>query len=136
VSKDPKDTSRSASSGALLAVVGGAGLTGAAGVVLAAIAAHRIDSPSLQTAAMMLMVHAAAALALAAFADRSESGGRWLITAGLMLSAVVLFSGAVTYQAVRGHHLFAYSAPIGGTLLIVSWCAVAVLAVLEALDRR
>ena len=110
-------------------------MTGAAGVALAAIAAHKVSSPALATAAMMLMVHASAAVGIVAVSARLQSGWRWLITAGLMLLAVVLFSGAVSYHAVMGEHVFPMAAPFGGSMLIASWCALAVLAVLEALDK-
>lgn len=111
-------------------------MAGAAGVALAAIAAHKIDSPALATAATILMVHAGAVIAVASVSTRMQSGWRWLITAGLMLCAALLFAGAVSYHAVMGEHVFAKAAPIGGSMLIISWCALAVLSVLEALDQR
>ena len=43
-----------------------AGLAGAAGVALAAVAAHRIESPALVSASTMLILHAGAAIALLA----------------------------------------------------------------------
>lgn len=129
------ETNRSAPSGALLAVLGCAGLAGAAGVALSAIAAHKVDSPALATAATILMLHAAAVVGLAAVSQRMQSGRRWLIIAGLMLSAAVVFSGAVTFHALTGNHIIPMAAPFGGSVLIASWFAVAVTAVLEALDK-
>lgn len=123
-------------SSALLAVLGGAGLAGAAGVALAAIAAHKVQTPELATAATMLLIHAAAVIAIAGVSTRMQSGWRWLITAGLMLCSALLFSGAVSYHAVMGEHVFPRAAPTGGSMLIISWCALAVLSVLEALDQR
>ena len=78
-----------------LTLLAGAGLTGAAGVALAAVAAHKVDSPALATAAMMLMVHAAAVLALAAVAMRSAAAFK--VAGAWMLAAVWLFSGDIAF---------------------------------------
>ncbi len=108
-----------------------AGLAGAAGVALAAVAAHKIDSPALATAASMLIVHAAAVLALAAIALRSENSRRWTAVSAVMFAAVALFSGDIALNTLAGRHIFPMAAPTGGSLLIASWLAVAVLSVLE-----
>ena len=122
---------KSAPEGALFAVAALAGLSGAAGVALSAVAAHKVDSPALATAAMMLMIHASAVLALVAVALRAQYSRRWLACAGLMIFAALLFSGAVSYHALTGNHIFPMAAPIGGSTLIASWLLVAVLALLE-----
>lgn len=126
----------SAPRSALLSVLALAGVTGAAGVALAAVAAHKVESPSLATAAMMLMIHAGAALALVALSIRMSRQKGWLTLATVMLGAVALFSGDVTHWALNGAHLFPYAAPIGGSTLILSWLAVAVLALMPAKPRR
>ncbi len=131
-----QNPSSGAPSGALLGVLAAAGFAGAAGVALAAIAAHRQESPSLATAATMLMIHAAAVVALVAVALRMAQRRAWTIVAGVMLAAAVLFSGAVSYQAFMGEPLIKGAAPLGGTTLIVSWVAVALLAIREALRAR
>ncbi len=112
-----------------LAILAWAGLTGGAGVALAAVAAHRIDSPALATAATMLMIHAAAAVAITAASTSAGLGpwGRWV--AGAMLAAVALFSGDVTVHAMTGGHIFPYAAPTGGSALIASWLALAILSI-------
>lgn len=107
------------------------GLLGAAGVSLAAIAAHKVDSPGLATAAMMLVVHAAGVLAIAAFSMSSAAGMQaalWRAAGAVMALAVALFSGAVAYHAFTGMHVFPRAAPIGGSLTILSWLLVAGLA--------
>lgn len=110
------------------------GLMGAAGVALAAIAAHRLESPSLVTASNMLMIHAAAGLGLAALV--AQTGSRALAIAGfVLLAAVTLFSGAVTYHAVNGSHIFPGAAPTGGSLTIAAWAAVALTAALKIFRR-
>jgi uncharacterized membrane protein YgdD (TMEM256/DUF423 family) len=110
------------------------GLMGAAGVALAAVAAHRLESPTLVTASNMLMIHAAAGLGLAALAAQSRSGG--LALAGFVLiTAVALFAGAVTYHAVNGNHIFPGAAPIGGSLTIATWAAIGLICGFKILRR-
>jgi uncharacterized membrane protein YgdD (TMEM256/DUF423 family) len=96
-------------------------LAGAAGVALAAVAAHRIESPALVSASTMLILHAGAAIALLA---AGALVGRMFVTA-LMLFAVSLFAGDIALNTFTEHHLFPMAAPTGGSLLIASWIAVA-----------
>jgi uncharacterized membrane protein YgdD (TMEM256/DUF423 family) len=136
VSLEPKNENGSASpdskiGGALLCVLACAGLAGAAGVALAAVAAHKVDSPALATAAMMLMLHAVAAIALLAMARSLRLTQWWLRLAALMLAAVTLFSGDIALHTLTGSHIFPMAAPTGGSLLIASWLGVALLAALE-----
>lgn len=118
-----------------LGLMAWAGVTGAAGVALAAVAAHRIESPALATAAMMLILHAAAAVAIVSASAGSGLGtaGRWV--AGVMLAAVALFSGDVTVHAMTGSHIFPYAAPTGGSTLIASWLGFAVVCMFARLRR-
>ena len=127
---------RSAPPGALLFVLGFAGLSGAAGVALAAVAAHKIESPALATAATVLMIHAGASVGLASVSVHTTQSLRWLIIAGVMLAAAALFSGAVGYHTLTGSHLFPSAAPIGGSTLIATWLAVAALAFIEWRSAR
>ena len=113
--------------GALFVILALAGLAGAGGVALAAVAAHKVDSPALAAAATMLMIHVAAVAGLLALA-RSRA---WLEAAGLMLGAAALFSGDIAVHTLAGQHIFPMAAPTGGSLLIASWLAVAILALLE-----
>ncbi|MBN8911654.1 MAG: DUF423 domain-containing protein [Rhizobiales bacterium] len=101
--------------------VGVAGLLGAAGVALAAVASHRVADPSLTTAALFLIIHGAAALALTALAGGSPWPTTVLVAASLMLFAVTLFSGDVTARVLLGGRLFPMAAPLGGSLLILAW---------------
>ena len=132
---NPSD-GKSAPKGALFAIVILAGLSGAAGVALSAVAAHKVDSPALATAAMILMIHASAVLALVALGLRTQNSRRWMACAGLMIFAALLFSGAVSFHALTGNHIFPMAAPFGGSTLIVSWLLVAVLAALEMRGAR
>jgi uncharacterized membrane protein YgdD (TMEM256/DUF423 family) len=109
-----------------------AGLMGAAGVGLAAIAAHRLPTPALASAAQMLMVHAVAVLAVSAWAVRSvHAAGWWRVAARVMLLGVALFAGDVALRAFEAGQLFARAAPIGGSLTILSWLLVAVAAAVD-----
>jgi uncharacterized membrane protein YgdD (TMEM256/DUF423 family) len=113
-----------------------AGLAGAAGVALAAAAAH-LGGAGLETAATFLMLHAAALVGIAALSGRSDSpmgvGARVALGGGfLMLFGLVLFCGDLAARAFLDDRLFPMAAPIGGTLLIASWLVIA----LSALPRR
>jgi uncharacterized membrane protein YgdD (TMEM256/DUF423 family) len=103
-----------------------AALQGGAGVTLSAASAHLESSANLVTASQFFLFHASAGLALAALA-RSHSGyPRWLTTASFALQGgVTLFSLDLSLRAFGFGRLFPYAAPIGGSLTILSWLALA-----------
>ncbi|MCC3247264.1 DUF423 domain-containing protein [Methylocystis sp. WRRC1] len=104
-----------------------AALQGAAGVSLAAAAAHVDANPLLATASQFLMIHAGAGLALAALARSEPPMQRWLAAAGLALQAgVTLFSADLAARVYLGGKLFPFAAPMGGGLTIISWIALAI----------
>lgn len=108
-----------------------AGLMGAAGVALAAASAHGADASRLASASAMLLFHATAILAAVALIARGIlHGGIGLAAAFGFVIAAGLFAGDLTLRQYAGHGLFPFAAPTGGTLLIVSWLAVSVAAVL------
>ena len=109
-------------------IAGVAALQGAAGVTLAAAAAHVDSNPLLSTASQFLTVHAAAGLGLAALVRTTpRQEAHWLAVIALALQAgVTLFAGDLTARVVLTGKLFPFAAPIGGVLTIVSWCALAV----------
>ena len=99
------------------------------GVILAALSAHQGDAARLVPASSMLLFHAGTVLAAVALIERG------VIHAGIGLSATfgfvvaaALFAGDLTLRQFAGHSLFPFAAPIGGTLLIVSWLTLAVAA--------
>jgi uncharacterized membrane protein YgdD (TMEM256/DUF423 family) len=106
----------------LTVVIALAGLMGAAGVVLAAAGAHAAPNAGLDSAAYLLLFHAAAAL-----------GGIALVQQALLwrpLTIVVLFgwivgaslfAGDVAFRAFAAHRLFPFAAPAGGVILIAAW---------------
>ena len=104
-----------------------AGIMGADGVVLAAASAHQADATRLASASSMLLFHAVAVLAAVALAERAVVHVRIGITAAFgFVIAAALFAGDLTLRQYAGHGLFPMAAPTGGTLLIVSWLALAV----------
>jgi len=106
-----------------------AGIMGADGVVLAAASAHQPDAVRLAAASSMLLFHATAVLAVAALLERGIVHARiGLVAAFGFVIAAVLFAGDLTLRQYAGHSLFPMAAPTGGTLLIVSWLALAVAA--------
>jgi uncharacterized membrane protein YgdD (TMEM256/DUF423 family) len=133
---DAAETTKGALSSAPFLILIWAGLAGAAGVALAAAAAHKIDTPALATAAMMLTLHAAAALGVVAIALRTARTCFWLATAVLMLAAASIFAGEIAFHAFTGNASFQMLAPVGGTLMITSWLCIAVLAIAAVRAER
>ena len=110
-----------------------AGLMGAAGVVLSAVAAHGKPGAGLDSAALMLLLHAVTLVGATALAD---SGRLWR-PAGLLarigwVVGALLFAGDIALRAWTGLRLFPMAAPTGGVLLILSW----LIFVVAAVSRR
>ena len=106
-----------------------AGLMGAAGVALAAASAHQPDATRLASASSMLLFHARAVIAAApltahGFAQR----GLGLAANRGFVAGAGLFAGDLVLRQYAGHSLFPLAAPTGGTLLILSWLALALAA--------
>jgi uncharacterized membrane protein YgdD (TMEM256/DUF423 family) len=111
-----------------------AGIMGADGVILAAVAAHQSDATRLLPASSTLLFHATAVLAAVALAERGVVSARGALAAAFgFVVASALFAGDLTLRHFAGHSLFPMAAPTGGTLLIASWL---VLAVAAAWPRR
>ena len=106
-----------------------AAVMGADGVMLAAASAHQPDATRLASASSMLLFHALAVLAAVALAERGVIHVRIGISAAWgFVIASALFAGDLTMRQYAGRGLFPMAAPTGGTLLIVSWIALAVAA--------
>ena len=109
-----------------------AGLMGAAGVGLAAAAAHVAGDANLATAAQFLLFHAAALPGIAGLALWCENvrmpRTAWLFAlAGTgFVSGATLFCGDLALRALAGTKLFALSAPAGGMALIAAWSLLAI----------
>jgi len=108
-----------------------AGLYGAAGVALAAAAAHVPDAARLGPASSMLLFHASAILAAALLGERGNVHRipGLAATFGFVLGTA-LFAGDLSLRQFSGHPLFPMAAPTGGMLLIGSWLLLAVAALL------
>ena len=100
-----------------------AGLMGAAGVALAARAAHGASDGNLMSAAMFLLIHATALAGLA----RHNARWRDLVSAGMFLLALgtLTFSGDLALRGLAGIKLFTNAAPVGGMAMILGWLAIA-----------
>jgi uncharacterized membrane protein YgdD (TMEM256/DUF423 family) len=106
-----------------------AGVMGADGVILAAASAHEPDATRLAAASSMLLFHATAVLAAVALSERGVIHFRiGIASAWGFVIAAALFAGDLTLLQYAGHGLFPMAAPTGGTLLILSWLALAVAA--------
>jgi uncharacterized membrane protein YgdD (TMEM256/DUF423 family) len=97
---------------------------GASGVALAAVAAHQNGGDLGRTAALFLLLHAAACLGVAAHARVAPS--RALVVAGFALAAgATLFAADLARSGFSGERLFPMAAPIGGSTMILAWLALA-----------
>jgi uncharacterized membrane protein YgdD (TMEM256/DUF423 family) len=133
------EAARSARRWARLAVGGGA-LAGATGIAAGAFGAHALRgqlAPELlaafETGARFAQVHGAALLA-GSWLVRVWPGAlvRWAI--GLLLAGTALFSGSLMALALSGERLWGAVTPVGGTLLLAGWLALALTALLATGD--
>lgn len=104
------------------------GLSGAAGVMLAAAAYHG-GNPVLQSAALICLADGPALIGLAILSERSRAA----LAAGiLMIFGTALFAGDLVANSYAGFGLFRMAAPVGGTAVIASWLLAALTAFLPA----
>jgi uncharacterized membrane protein YgdD (TMEM256/DUF423 family) len=87
----------------------------------------------LTTAALFLVVHAAAVIGLTALAGNTAWPAGFLASASLMLLAVMLFSGDVTSRVLLEGRLFPMAAPLGGSLLILAWIGAGLTGIIAAI---
>ncbi len=108
-----------------------AGILGAAGIVLTAAGAHGKPGTGLDSAGYLLLIHALALLAGTALL-REPWLYRPLALAALWGFAVgsALFAADVAARAYAGGRLFPFAAPSGGMIMIASWLALAVSALI------
>lgn len=106
-------------------------LMGAAGVMLAAAGAHSKPGLGLDSAGHMLLFHASAVIGVALAYHSSLLAPRIGLAALLGLAVgASLFAGDIALRAYTGLRLFPMAAPTGGVILIASWLALAVAALL------
>lgn len=120
-----------------------AGLSGAAGMVLAALAAHltgtgraATDAGQLVDAALRYhLLHAVALMALAAVA--AQAGGRWTGAVALCwIGGTLMFSGGLYLRAFAGIASLGPVVPIGGALYILGWVLMSAIGVAVAVRKR
>jgi uncharacterized membrane protein YgdD (TMEM256/DUF423 family) len=112
-------------------ILGLSGLAGAAGVGLAAVAAHLAGGQNLFLAAAFLLLHAAAAAALTAAGPISGPRGvALLVTATLILAGAILFSGDLALRGLANKAL--HTAPFGGSVAILGWLTLVAAAFLRS----
>jgi len=117
-------------------LAGVAALMGAAGVALAAAGVHASGGELALRGAEFLILHACAALAIAAHA-RAAISARALVWVGFAMEAgASLFSAELAAHAFTGERIFPYAAPIGGSTMILSWVALAVAFAVTARRER
>jgi uncharacterized membrane protein YgdD (TMEM256/DUF423 family) len=98
------------------------GLSGLAGVALAAAASHGGDTHLLGSASTMCLAHAPVLLALY-IGHRSF---RTATLAGLVLAlGTIIFAGDLVSRHYLGERLFPFAAPTGGSLMMLGWLLVA-----------
>ncbi len=106
-----------------MALVIATGLMGAAGVAAGAAGAHSGGGGNLQTASLYLLVHAAAAAAIALNIWRSML---FLASASLLAGGATLFAGDLSLRTLAGAPLFPMAAPGGGMIMIAGWLLLAI----------
>ena len=88
---------------------------------------HQSGGELAERGALFLLIHAAAALAIAAHARVAAAQQRPLIVVGFLMEAgATLFSAELAARAFTGDRLFPFAAPIGGTTMMLSWLALAI----------
>jgi len=105
-----------------------AALLGVAGVALAALATHAEGGELGRTAAEFLILHAATLIGVTAHARAADrrTARALLVAGGALALGTLVFSGDLTMRAFAGARLFPFAAPIGGSLMILSWIAMGV----------
>jgi len=112
-----------------------AGLMGAGGVVLSALGAHAAQG--LDPAALMLLVHAPAIIAVMAAVHvgllHRMTG---LVAATVITFGAILFSGDIALRVLAQSRLFSMAAPTGGFMMIAGWILLAIAAMLPRARRE
>ena len=108
-----------------------AGLFGALGVALAALASHGLEATKTEleiewvaTASRFLMFHALALIGAAFLADR-RGGFLPVLCGGALALGTALFCGSLLMLAFIGSGSIAMMAPVGGSLMILGWIGIA-----------
>ncbi len=104
---------------------------GAASVLLAAYVAHMGESlnpsalKSVQSALHMLQIHALALAGVTALALLDQSRKSLMVSAGLLVVGLVLFSLNICLVHLAGIGTFKAATPYGGMAFVAAWLALA-----------
>lgn len=111
-----------------------AGILGASGIALGAIAAHAVSDPtavtSLERASNYQILHAIALVAITGYSSRLFNTARLL-----MLLGVIGFCGSIYAKYLLAMPALGKFAPFGGSALIASWLVLALAAWTATLSR-
>ncbi len=116
-----------------------AGLSGCASLVAATYGAHGLNGVTTfsasvkiyETAALQHALHSLAMAAVAVLLAATEGRRNVFGTLAMNISAlafligIILFSAGLYYQIVRGDQTFQSLVPVGGSLLMAGWLALA-----------
>jgi uncharacterized membrane protein YgdD (TMEM256/DUF423 family) len=118
-------------------LAGIAALSGAAGIMELAAAAHVISDPLLKTSADFLLFNSAAVIAISAFSVGGARRTGWLLLAATtLLCGSVLFAAELSTHVFLGRRILPLAAPVGGGMTILGWLATAVAAFACAFQPR
>lgn len=90
---------------------------------MAAAAAFHLGGDNIQIASQFLLVHAP--VFLAAGIAQGERGRALAQAAAVLALGVALFCADLAAHHYLGHTLFPYAAPVGASLMILGWLALA-----------
>jgi len=114
-----------------------AALMGAAGGALAAAGVHANGGELALRGGEFLILHACAALAIAAYAGLPTAPARALVIVGFVMEAgATLFAAELAAHAFTGERIFPFAAPISGSTMILSWLALAIVFAAAAQRER
>lgn len=106
-----------------------AALMGAQAVIVGAMSSHMdlsiADKELINTAQRYEIWHALALLATACLCLLQDTNRRLTYAGGFFCLGVVLFCGTLYLKGFFGLSLFTFSAPLGGTCLILGWLCLA-----------
>ncbi len=95
-------------------------------------AAHMNGAASLQTAGQFLLFHAPVIIGVTAARRLELMPMRWGANlVAVLILGVVLFSSDLALRAFKGVSLFPNAAPIGGSLIMLSWAGLAICALVS-----
>ncbi|MEB2842866.1 DUF423 domain-containing protein [Endobacterium cereale] len=95
---------------------------GLSGVALAAAASHSGDNHLLGSASTMCLAHAPVLLGLYLANTRFRTA---TLAALILALGTIVFAGDLVARHFLGDRLFPFAAPLGGTLMMLGWLAVA-----------